>query len=71
MFDDNFGMNDSPVNRCVEAVTGGKPGHQWCGNILAVRMGKSYDFYESVDMGEDLKPLVRYFEEYGTVMPVE
>jgi hypothetical protein len=33
-------------------------------------MGKSYDFYESVDMEEDLKPLVRYFEEYGKVMPV-
>jgi hypothetical protein len=70
MYDDNFGINESPVNRCIEGVTRGRAGHQWCGNILALRMGESYDFYKSVDMKEDLKPLVSYLEEYGKVMPV-
>jgi len=66
MFDDNFSMNDLPLNRCIAAITGGKAGHEWCGNILALRMRTpdEYDFYESVNMEEDLKPFVRYFEEY-------
>jgi hypothetical protein len=63
-YDDNFLMNESPVNRCVEAVTGGRPGLRWCGNVLALRMGSTYDFFESVDMEEDLKPIVRFLEEY-------
>jgi len=69
LYDDNFGINGSPVNRCIEHVTGGRAGHQWCGNILALRMGISYDFYENVDMQNDLKPFVTYFEEYGKVRP--
>jgi len=36
-----------------------------------LRTGESYDFYKSVDMQEDLNPLVKYFEEYGKVMPVD
>jgi hypothetical protein len=63
-------MNESPLNHCVEAVTRGRAGHWWRGNVLALRMGKSYDFFESVDMQEDLKPLVRYLEEYGRTTPV-
>jgi len=64
-YDDNFGINGSPVNRCIDYVTGGRAGHQWCGNILALRMGRSYDLYENVDIQEDLKPLVKFFEDYG------
>jgi hypothetical protein len=71
MYDDNFFMNQLPLNRCVVSVTGGRAGPQWCGNILALRMKSlySYDFYESANMQEDLKPLVKYFEEYNKVMP--
>jgi hypothetical protein len=64
-YDDNFLMNELPVNRCIEAVTGGRPGLRWCGNVLALRMGSSYDFFESVDMEEDLKSLARFLEEYA------
>jgi hypothetical protein len=32
--------------------------------------GYSYDFYTNVDMKEDLKPFVTYFEEYNKVVPV-
>ncbi|KAN0127298.1 hypothetical protein V8E53_014902 [Lactarius tabidus] len=71
-YDDNFMMNGLPVNRCIMNVTGGRPGHRWCGNILVLRMESldSYDFFTNVDMQEDLKPFVTYFEEYGKVMPV-
>jgi hypothetical protein len=68
-YDENFLINGSPINRCVESVTGGRAGHQWCGNILGLRMGNSYDFYKSVNMQEDLKPFTTYLEEYGKVMP--
>ena len=70
-YDECSFINGSSLNRCIVDVTGGRAGHQWCGNILALRMmkGHSYDFYESVDMEEDLKPFVTYFEEYGKVMP--
>ena len=68
--DDNFMNNGSPLNRCIVNVTGGMAGHRWCGNILGLRMkGQSYDFYENVDMEEDLKPFMTYFEEYGKVTP--
>ncbi|KAF8803268.1 hypothetical protein BYT27DRAFT_7145292 [Phlegmacium glaucopus] len=71
-YDDNFSMNRLPLNRCVVNVTEGRAGHQWCGNILALRMKSlhSYDYYKNVNMQEDLKPLVKYFEEYNKVMPV-
>lgn len=72
LYDDNFMMNGLPLNRCIVNVTGGKAGHQWCGNVLALRMESldSYDLYASVDMEEDLKLFVTYFEEYGKVKPV-
>jgi hypothetical protein len=70
MYDDNFMMNGLPLNRCIVDVTGGTAGHQWCGNVLGFRRkGYSYDSFENVDMEEDLKPFVTYFEEYGKVMP--
>ena len=71
-YDDNFMMNELPLNRCVVEVTGGRAGHQWCGNILVLRMEslRSYDFYANADMQEDLKPFVTYFEEYNKVKPV-
>ena len=72
LYDDNFMMNGLPLNRCIVDVTRGRAGHRWCGNILALRMEslESLDFFENVDMQEDLKPFVTYFEEYGKVRPV-
>jgi hypothetical protein len=53
-------------------ITGGRTGHAWCGNVLALRMKSlnSYEFYAKVDMEEDVKPCVTYFEEYNKVTPV-
>jgi len=76
MYDDNFSSNGSPENRCVEAVTLGKAGHQWCGNLLSLRLeypldtsilNSRLDYYKSADIQKDLKPLVRYLEEYGRI----
>ncbi|KAN0125367.1 hypothetical protein V8E53_015557 [Lactarius tabidus] len=71
-YDENSIINGLPLNRYIIDVTGGRAGHPWCGNILALRMEslRSYDFYASVDMKEDLKPFVAYFEEYNKVVPV-
>ena len=76
LYDDNFTLNGSPVNRCIMDVTGGKAkcraGHRWCGNVLGLRMRSldSYEFNTNVDMEEDLQPFVRYFEDYDKVVPV-
>ena len=70
MYDDNFMMNRLPLNRCIVEVTGGTAGHQWCGNVLGFRRKEhSLDFFENVDMEEDLKPFVTYFEQYNKVLP--
>ena len=71
VYDDNFSMNGSPLNRCIIDVTGGKAGHQWCGNVLALRMEslQSLEFYASVDMEQDLPLFVTYLDEYGKVKP--
>ncbi|PPQ93092.1 hypothetical protein CVT25_003124 [Psilocybe cyanescens] len=74
-YDDNFMMNKLPLNRCIVNITKGQAGHKWCGNVVALRLNRSlppysYDFYESGDMGEDLKPLITYFDEYAKVKPV-
>ena len=47
VYDDNFSVNESPVNQCVEAITGRRAGHWWRVNILVLRMGKSFDLFES------------------------
>jgi hypothetical protein len=67
IFDDNFSLNGSPLNRCVVDVTEGRAAHWWCGNILALRMKslRSYDFYANMNIEEDLKPFVMYLEEYN------
>jgi hypothetical protein len=72
VYDDNFSINGSPLNHGIVDATGGRASHPWCGNILGLRLERpySYDFYANVDMQEDLKPFVAYFEEYGKVMPV-
>ncbi|KAN0127296.1 hypothetical protein V8E53_014900 [Lactarius tabidus] len=73
IYDDNFSINGLPLNRCIVHVTGGGAGHQWRGNILALRMKNSQPysgFYADVDMKKDLKAFVTYFEEYGKVTPV-
>jgi hypothetical protein len=53
-------------------VTGGRAGHPWCGNILVLRMESpgTHNFHMNVNMKEDLKPIVTYFEEYNKVAPV-
>jgi hypothetical protein len=71
IYDENFPINGSRLNRCIVDATGGR-GYPWGGNILALRMGGStnpysYDFYENVDIREDLEPLVTYFKECGKV----
>ena len=72
-YDDNSMINGSPLNRCILEITGGRAGHSWCGNILGFRMkSPPYavdDEFTNVDMEEDLKPFVTYFDEYGKVMP--
>ena len=68
MYDDNFVMNGLPLNRCIMDVTGGRAGQRWRGNILGLRMKGDSDndnFYANVDIEEDLKPFVTYFEEYN------
>ncbi len=41
--------------------------HPWAGNILALReQGMTSELYNDVVMEEDLAPLIRYFEDYGT-----
>ncbi|KAN0123655.1 hypothetical protein V8E53_015925 [Lactarius tabidus] len=65
IYDDDFLINGSPLNRCIVDVTGGRARHRWCGNILGLRRPYTYGFYANVDMQEDLKPFVTYFEEYN------
>jgi hypothetical protein len=72
-YDDNFSINGSAPNACLQALLGEKMGHTWCGNILALRSTyvfgvASYD-YKDVDWEKDMAPLIKYFEEYGKVFP--
>ena len=70
LYDDDFLINGSPLNRCIVDATGGRATHRWSGNILGLRLKEfSHDFYANVDMEEDLKPFVTYFEGYN--IPVE
>ncbi|KAG7446185.1 uncharacterized protein BT62DRAFT_932550 [Guyanagaster necrorhizus] len=63
-FDDNFMINGSQINRCIQNVTFGNAGHPWAGNILALRVeGFRSDWYSDTVMEEDLAPLARYFED--------
>ncbi|KIM38646.1 hypothetical protein M413DRAFT_29896 [Hebeloma cylindrosporum] len=70
-YDDSFLMNDAPANRCIEAITGGRAGIRWGGNVYALRVGRTVDFLESADMEEDLEPLVTFFKEHGVVETLE
>ncbi len=63
-YDDNFMINGSRINRCIQRITAGKAQHPWAGNVLALRVkGPTLDRYSDAVMEEDLAPLVRYFEE--------
>ncbi|KAG7441992.1 uncharacterized protein BT62DRAFT_936643 [Guyanagaster necrorhizus] len=63
-FDDNFMINGSQINRCIQNVTSGNAAHPWAGNILALRVeGLGSPWYSDVVMEEDLAPLARYFED--------
>jgi len=37
--------------------------------MLTLRMGRTYDFLESLDMEEDLRLSVKYLEKYGRIKP--
>ncbi len=67
LYDDYSSINGSPINRCIQTVTRGNTVHPWAGNILALReQGMTSELYNDVVMEEDLAPLIRYFEDYGT-----
>jgi len=53
----------------MNLVRRGRAGHWWHRNMLALRMGRTYDFLESLDMGEDLRPSVKYLKKYGRIKP--
>ncbi|KAK0470212.1 uncharacterized protein EV420DRAFT_1258514 [Desarmillaria tabescens] len=66
LYDDNFLVNGSSINRCIQSVVRGDSVHPWAGNILALRaQGMPSDWYNNAVMEEDLAPLIRYFEDYG------
>lgn len=66
IYDDHFRINGSPINQCIQSLTRGKA-IPWGGNILAVRgVGEGPGHYGDIVMDEDLAPLIRYFEEYGS-----
>ncbi|KAK0193409.1 hypothetical protein F5146DRAFT_1030480 [Armillaria mellea] len=66
IYDDNFLINGSPINPCVQIVTQGKAVYPWAGNLLAIRaQGVPPDWYNNIVMEEDLAPLIQYFEDYG------
>ncbi|SJL08217.1 uncharacterized protein ARMOST_11580 [Armillaria ostoyae] len=66
-YDENFLINGSPINRCIQNITKGKAAHPWAGNVLALRSKglHSLDWYNDAIIEEDLAPLVRLFEDYG------
>ncbi|KAK0225526.1 hypothetical protein IW262DRAFT_1456592 [Armillaria fumosa] len=66
-YDENFLINGSPINRCIQNVTKGEAPHPWAGNVLALRSRglHSLDWYDDAIIEEDLAPLVRFFEDYG------
>ncbi|PBK71887.1 hypothetical protein ARMSODRAFT_910761 [Armillaria solidipes] len=66
-YDENFLINGSPINRCIQNITKGKAAHPWAGNVLALRSKglRSLDWYNDAIIEEDLAPLVRFFEDYG------
>ncbi|KAK0195028.1 hypothetical protein F5146DRAFT_1023939 [Armillaria mellea] len=66
-YDDQYLINGSPINRCIQNVTKCKAPHPWAGNVLALRSrgSRSLDWYNDAIIEEDLAPLVRFFEDYG------
>ncbi|KAK0209841.1 hypothetical protein IW262DRAFT_1281169 [Armillaria fumosa] len=65
-FDDDFLMNGSPLNQCIQTVTGGNTMHPWSGNVFTLRVqGLNSEFYEDAVMEENLAPLIRYFKDYN------
>ncbi|KAK0472988.1 hypothetical protein IW261DRAFT_1343114, partial [Armillaria novae-zelandiae] len=64
--DDDFVVNESPLNRCIQTVTRGKATYHWSGNVFALRVqGLNQDFYEDAVMEEDLASLIPHFEDYN------
>ncbi|PBK58639.1 hypothetical protein ARMSODRAFT_900275 [Armillaria solidipes] len=65
-YDEDFLINGSAINRCIQTVTGGNAAYPWSGNVFALRArGLISEFYSNVVMEEDLMPLVCYFEDYN------
>ncbi|KAF9453321.1 hypothetical protein P691DRAFT_755585 [Macrolepiota fuliginosa MF-IS2] len=66
IYDDNFMINGSALNRCIQRLTDGKAGHQWCGNVMAVRadLKCEHQFWDA-KLEEDLPALKYHFLRYG------
>ncbi|KAF9068694.1 hypothetical protein BDP27DRAFT_1223743 [Rhodocollybia butyracea] len=65
-YDENFLINKSKNNRCIQHLTNGKALHPWAGNFYVVRTdGFQEHNYFSANMAEDLPALKKYFETYG------
>lgn len=65
-YDENFLINKSKKNRCIQRLTNGKALHPWAGNFYVVRTdGHQEHNYFSANIAEDLPALKNYFESYG------
>ncbi|KAJ6513782.1 hypothetical protein C8R47DRAFT_1091823 [Mycena vitilis] len=62
--------SEIPRNQCIAALTGGRMGIAWAGNVLVLRQkGRLYsETYESAKM-EDVGAMSRFFEEYRDFVP--
>lgn len=63
---DNFIAEGCPVNKCIQAIHGGR-GYRWCGNLVAVRIvnkEKRMGQYQDVTP-EDVEAVKKYFEQGG------
>ena len=65
-FNDNYIADKSPLNKCVQAVTGGQA-EKWGDNILVLRardpVTKYAQFYNATM--DDVEPMVAFFKDYN------
>ncbi|KAF9453326.1 hypothetical protein P691DRAFT_649844, partial [Macrolepiota fuliginosa MF-IS2] len=65
IYDDEFMINGSALNRCIQQFTGGRTKHQWGGNVMAVRADHmcEHQFWDA-KLEEDLPALMYHFLTY-------
>ncbi|PBK58431.1 hypothetical protein ARMSODRAFT_1091217 [Armillaria solidipes] len=64
-YDDHFTMNGSPINRCIQTITGGEAAIRWAGNVIALRAEEMYVYrYSDAILKKDLAPMVQFFKDY-------